>query len=140
MPVLGVGYVVGMLKNFRPSIAKQRICRNVVIHGYCRYENKGCEYNHDTVRSSLLTIPVLQLSICAVCCRIRFRQRVLRVRTRMSRLSTCLDRTQRRTCMLNDSTSCRKTRLRVDSPVFTPTKPTTADSAQASMSKLGGWF
>eukprot|EP01117_Protostelium_nocturnum_P017770 TRINITY_DN7291_c0_g1_i1.p1 TRINITY_DN7291_c0_g1~~TRINITY_DN7291_c0_g1_i1.p1 ORF type:complete len:626 (-),score=134.46 TRINITY_DN7291_c0_g1_i1:121-1998(-) len=28
--------------------AKAQIpCRNVTIHGYCKYKDKGCEYNHD---------------------------------------------------------------------------------------------
>ncbi|KAG0245012.1 PAB-dependent poly(A)-specific ribonuclease subunit 3 [Mortierella sp. GBA43] len=26
---------------------KNRTCRNVVIHGFCKYEGKGCEFNHD---------------------------------------------------------------------------------------------
>lgn len=25
----------------------QRPCRNLALHGYCKYEGKGCEYNHD---------------------------------------------------------------------------------------------
>ncbi|KAK9701551.1 PAB-dependent poly(A)-specific ribonuclease subunit 3 [Basidiobolus ranarum] len=27
--------------------AKTRTCRNVIIHGYCKYDGKGCEFNHD---------------------------------------------------------------------------------------------
>ncbi|KAK9761988.1 PAB-dependent poly(A)-specific ribonuclease subunit 3, variant 2 [Basidiobolus ranarum] len=27
--------------------SKTRTCRNVIIHGYCKYEGKGCEFNHD---------------------------------------------------------------------------------------------
>ncbi|KAL7334784.1 PAB-dependent poly(A)-specific ribonuclease subunit 3, variant 2 [Mucor circinelloides] len=30
------------------SINGKRLCRNVIIHGYCKYEGKGCEFNHDT--------------------------------------------------------------------------------------------
>ncbi|KAF9429611.1 PAB-dependent poly(A)-specific ribonuclease subunit 3 [Podila epigama] len=26
---------------------KSRTCRNIVIHGFCKYEGKGCEFNHD---------------------------------------------------------------------------------------------
>ncbi|KAG1213174.1 hypothetical protein G6F68_005409 [Rhizopus microsporus] len=26
----------------------KRLCRNVIIHGYCKYEGKGCEFNHST--------------------------------------------------------------------------------------------
>ncbi|CAO3565111.1 unnamed protein product [Mortierella alpina] len=26
---------------------KARTCRNIVIHGFCKYEGKGCEFNHD---------------------------------------------------------------------------------------------
>ncbi|KAI8329373.1 kinase-like domain-containing protein [Choanephora cucurbitarum] len=26
----------------------KRLCRNVIIHGYCKYEGKGCEFNHDS--------------------------------------------------------------------------------------------
>ncbi|KAI8073106.1 hypothetical protein BC940DRAFT_364207 [Gongronella butleri] len=25
----------------------KRLCRNVIIHGFCKYEGKGCEFNHD---------------------------------------------------------------------------------------------
>ncbi|CAG8558510.1 17127_t:CDS:10 [Acaulospora morrowiae] len=27
--------------------SKTRTCRNLIIHGYCKYEGKGCEFNHD---------------------------------------------------------------------------------------------
>ncbi|ORZ24040.1 hypothetical protein BCR42DRAFT_402124 [Absidia repens] len=30
-----------------PANAK-RLCRNVIIHGFCKFEDKGCEFNHDT--------------------------------------------------------------------------------------------
>ncbi|KAI9478636.1 MAG: hypothetical protein EXX96DRAFT_571669 [Benjaminiella poitrasii] len=29
----------------------KRLCRNVIIHGYCKFEGKGCEFNHDTNKS-----------------------------------------------------------------------------------------
>ncbi|PKC03691.1 hypothetical protein RhiirA5_363012 [Rhizophagus irregularis] len=29
--------------------SKTRTCRNLIIHGYCKYEGKGCEFNHDLV-------------------------------------------------------------------------------------------
>ncbi|KAI8814008.1 hypothetical protein BJ742DRAFT_849292 [Cladochytrium replicatum] len=29
------------------NAAKNRTCRNIIIHGYCKFEGKGCEYNHD---------------------------------------------------------------------------------------------
>lgn len=25
-------------------------CRNISIHGFCKFQGKGCEYNHDIVR------------------------------------------------------------------------------------------
>ncbi|KAI8984039.1 kinase-like domain-containing protein [Mycotypha africana] len=28
----------------------KRLCRNVIIHGYCKFEGKGCEFNHDSRR------------------------------------------------------------------------------------------
>ncbi|KAI9277424.1 hypothetical protein BY458DRAFT_545783 [Sporodiniella umbellata] len=32
----------------------KRLCRNIIIHGYCKFENKGCEFNHDTSKSIVL--------------------------------------------------------------------------------------
>ncbi|CAG8482290.1 13344_t:CDS:10 [Funneliformis caledonium] len=32
--------------------AKTRTCRNLIIHGYCKYEGKGCEFNHDLGKST----------------------------------------------------------------------------------------
>lgn len=29
--------------------SSKRTCRNIIIHGYCKYEGKGCEFNHDIV-------------------------------------------------------------------------------------------
>ncbi|KAI9360055.1 hypothetical protein DFJ73DRAFT_96097 [Zopfochytrium polystomum] len=31
------------------SSKKTRTCRNVIIHGFCKFENQGCEFNHDPV-------------------------------------------------------------------------------------------
>eukprot|EP01098_Paradermamoeba_levis_P009066 TRINITY_DN3758_c0_g1_i4.p1 TRINITY_DN3758_c0_g1~~TRINITY_DN3758_c0_g1_i4.p1 ORF type:complete len:187 (+),score=39.90 TRINITY_DN3758_c0_g1_i4:263-823(+) len=28
----------------------QRPCRNIALHGYCKFAGKGCEYNHDLPR------------------------------------------------------------------------------------------
>jgi hypothetical protein len=25
---------------------KDRLCRNITIYGYCKFENQGCEFNH----------------------------------------------------------------------------------------------
>ncbi|CAO3699148.1 unnamed protein product [Rhizopus microsporus] len=36
------------------STSTKRLCRNVIIHGYCKFENKGCEFNHDTNKSIVL--------------------------------------------------------------------------------------
>ncbi|KNC98622.1 hypothetical protein, variant 1 [Spizellomyces punctatus DAOM BR117] len=71
-----------------PRNAKSRLCRNVVIHGYCKYENRGCEYNHDAgVQSKPPSGSQSNSSPVAE----------------------------------------TKTKLRVDSPVFTPTKSLAGD-------------
>ncbi|KAI9245436.1 hypothetical protein BY458DRAFT_528842 [Sporodiniella umbellata] len=31
----------------------KRLCRNVIIHGFCKYEGKGCEFSHSTNSSNL---------------------------------------------------------------------------------------
>ncbi|KAI9279488.1 kinase-like domain-containing protein [Umbelopsis sp. AD052] len=31
----------------KPSTSGKRLCRNIIIHGYCKFEGKGCEFNHD---------------------------------------------------------------------------------------------
>ncbi|EIE79602.1 hypothetical protein RO3G_04307 [Rhizopus delemar RA 99-880] len=31
----------------------KRLCRNVIIHGYCKYEGKGCEFSHSTNATNL---------------------------------------------------------------------------------------
>jgi hypothetical protein len=28
-------------------------CRNIALHGYCKYEGQGCEFNHDLARNQL---------------------------------------------------------------------------------------
>ncbi|KAJ5450524.1 PAB-dependent poly(A)-specific ribonuclease subunit 3 [Penicillium daleae] len=30
--------------------AKDTLCRNVTIYGRCRYEDKGCAFNHDPLK------------------------------------------------------------------------------------------
>jgi hypothetical protein len=30
--------------------AKNKMCKNVTIYGYCRYEGKGCAFRHDRVQ------------------------------------------------------------------------------------------
>lgn len=32
--------------------AKETLCRNVVIYGKCRFEDKGCAFNHDTTKAN----------------------------------------------------------------------------------------
>ncbi|KAF8939857.1 PAB-dependent poly(A)-specific ribonuclease subunit 3 [Dissophora ornata] len=34
---------------------KTRTCRNIVIHGFCKYEGKGCEFNHDVGKPAAST-------------------------------------------------------------------------------------
>ncbi|CAO3589713.1 unnamed protein product [Absidia cylindrospora] len=29
------------------SVNAKRLCRNVIIHGFCKFEDKGCEFNHN---------------------------------------------------------------------------------------------
>jgi PAB-dependent poly(A)-specific ribonuclease subunit 3 len=29
--------------------AKDKMCRNLYIYGYCKYEGKGCAFRHDRV-------------------------------------------------------------------------------------------
>ncbi|OZJ02266.1 hypothetical protein BZG36_04701 [Bifiguratus adelaidae] len=40
------------------SGASRRLCRNIIIHGYCKYEGKGCEFSHDVVSFGQLSSPV----------------------------------------------------------------------------------
>ncbi|KAG0767555.1 hypothetical protein G6F57_012564 [Rhizopus arrhizus] len=48
------------IKEYKPiskasnSNSGKRLCRNIIIHGYCKFENKGCEFNHDTSKSIVL--------------------------------------------------------------------------------------
>ncbi|CDH57809.1 predicted protein [Lichtheimia corymbifera JMRC:FSU:9682] len=30
----------------------KRLCRNVIIHGFCKFEGKGCEFNHEANKPS----------------------------------------------------------------------------------------
>ncbi|KAI8983559.1 hypothetical protein BDB01DRAFT_791254 [Pilobolus umbonatus] len=41
----------------KANVAAKRLCRNVIIHGYCKYEGKGCEFNHDNNKFSPQTSP-----------------------------------------------------------------------------------
>ncbi|RPB23213.1 hypothetical protein L211DRAFT_787352 [Terfezia boudieri ATCC MYA-4762] len=42
--------VVAANSSPRPKLKTdiQTGCRNIVIYGYCRYQDKGCTFNHDT--------------------------------------------------------------------------------------------
>ena len=40
--------------------AKNKMCKNVTIYGYCRYEGKGCAFRHDRV---LHLLPFLRILI-----------------------------------------------------------------------------
>jgi len=40
--------------------AKNKMCKNVTIYGYCRYEGKGCAFRHDRV---LYLLPFLRILI-----------------------------------------------------------------------------
>lgn len=31
------------------NVNAKRLCRNVIIHGFCKFEDKGCEFNHEVV-------------------------------------------------------------------------------------------
>ncbi|GAB1200224.1 PAB-dependent poly(A)-specific ribonuclease subunit 3 [Aspergillus pseudonomiae] len=51
--------------------AKDTLCRNVTIYGRCRYEDKGCAFNHDphkvntTYQSDRLAYPGSELNFSA---------------------------------------------------------------------------
>ncbi|KAI9351675.1 kinase-like domain-containing protein [Pilaira anomala] len=32
----------------------KRLCRNVIIHGFCKFEDKGCEFNHENGKTFVL--------------------------------------------------------------------------------------
>ncbi|KAI7904141.1 uncharacterized protein BX663DRAFT_504092 [Cokeromyces recurvatus] len=32
----------------------KRLCRNVIIHGFCKFQDKGCEFKHETEKSFVL--------------------------------------------------------------------------------------
>ncbi|KAK4515274.1 uncharacterized protein ATC70_002884 [Mucor velutinosus] len=36
------------------SSSSKRTCRNVIIHGFCKFQDKGCEFNHDTEKPIVL--------------------------------------------------------------------------------------
>ncbi|CAG8536238.1 2113_t:CDS:10 [Paraglomus brasilianum] len=44
-------------KNSANSSSKVRTCRNLIIHGNCKYEGKGCEFNHDLNKPSTTSPP-----------------------------------------------------------------------------------
>ncbi|KAI8988053.1 hypothetical protein BDF20DRAFT_853589 [Mycotypha africana] len=44
------------------SANSKRLCRNVIIHGFCKYENKGCEFNHKTADDVKPTIAATIIS------------------------------------------------------------------------------
>ncbi|CDH54643.1 poly-specific ribonuclease [Lichtheimia corymbifera JMRC:FSU:9682] len=31
----------------KANVNAKRLCRNVIIHGFCKFEDKGCEFNHE---------------------------------------------------------------------------------------------
>ncbi|KAI8990298.1 hypothetical protein BDB01DRAFT_756459 [Pilobolus umbonatus] len=31
------------------SQSGKRLCRNIIIHGFCKYQEKGCDFNHETL-------------------------------------------------------------------------------------------
>ncbi|KAF9578323.1 PAB-dependent poly(A)-specific ribonuclease subunit 3 [Lunasporangiospora selenospora] len=41
---------------------RTRTCRNIVIHGFCKFENKGCEFNHDIVKPPSASGPSPEIS------------------------------------------------------------------------------
>lgn|SRR3990167_1557432 len=46
--------IVQFLLNFNITLSDTytknlRRCRNLLIHGYCKFQDKGCEFNHDIV-------------------------------------------------------------------------------------------
>ncbi|GAN02516.1 poly(A)-specific ribonuclease [Mucor ambiguus] len=36
------------------SSSSKRTCRNVIIHGFCKFQDKGCEFNHDAEKPIVL--------------------------------------------------------------------------------------
>lgn len=38
--------------NINPDTAKNTLCKNVLIYGYCKFENKGCAFNHNSKDTS----------------------------------------------------------------------------------------
>ncbi|KAL0091718.1 hypothetical protein J3Q64DRAFT_1846468 [Phycomyces blakesleeanus] len=41
----------------KASTSAKRPCRNVIIHGFCKFAGKGCEFNHDGDKASPQTSP-----------------------------------------------------------------------------------
>ncbi|CCE83175.1 Piso0_003747 [Millerozyma farinosa CBS 7064] len=41
--------------NINPDTAKDTLCKNILIYGYCKYENRGCAFNHNKPSSSVPT-------------------------------------------------------------------------------------
>ncbi|KAJ5294917.1 hypothetical protein N7508_009738 [Penicillium antarcticum] len=48
-PEAHAGSVMALTRSF-PENAKETLCRNVTIYGRCRYEDKGCAFNHDPTK------------------------------------------------------------------------------------------
>ncbi|KAK9470026.1 uncharacterized protein V1510DRAFT_424207 [Dipodascopsis tothii] len=38
----------GLPPSINPGQQSQTLCRNILIHGYCKFEHKGCIFRHDT--------------------------------------------------------------------------------------------
>ncbi|KAI7869647.1 hypothetical protein BDF14DRAFT_1779057 [Spinellus fusiger] len=50
-PVETSGYsVVGKTAKPIKANINKRLCRNVIIHGFCKYQEKGCEFNHHSMQ------------------------------------------------------------------------------------------
>ncbi|OBZ82346.1 PAB-dependent poly(A)-specific ribonuclease subunit pan3 [Choanephora cucurbitarum] len=37
------------------STHQKRLCRNVIIHGFCKFQDKGCEFKHDSMTQTTTT-------------------------------------------------------------------------------------
>jgi hypothetical protein len=46
----GLGHL--LIRAALTDAAKDRMCRNLYIYGFCRYEGKGCAFRHDRVRTA----------------------------------------------------------------------------------------
>ncbi|KAK7203687.1 PAB-dependent poly(A)-specific ribonuclease subunit PAN3 [Myxozyma melibiosi] len=38
--------------SINPGKQSQTLCRNILIHGYCKYENSGCIFRHDNTKTN----------------------------------------------------------------------------------------